>query len=58
MKNGNRLKYGNWIPTKMLVIFLTLFCISCVSSILIDIGILRGILIAVSLLFGALFIYM
>jgi len=58
VKNGNRLKYGNWIPAKMLVIFLTLFCITCVSSILIDIGILRGILIALSVIFGALFVYM
>ena len=42
----------------MIVIFLTVFCIFCVLSILIDIGIVRGILIAVSVLFGALFIYM
>lgn len=58
MKNGNRPKYGNWVPAKMIVIFLTVFCISCILSILIDISIVRGILIAVSVLFGSLFIYM
>jgi len=57
-KNGNRPKYGNWVPAKMIVIFLSLFCISCVLSILIDLGIVRGILIAVSVIFGALFVYM
>jgi len=58
VKNGNRPKYSNWIPAKMIVIFLALFCISCALAILINIGIVRGILIAASVLFGALFVYM
>jgi hypothetical protein len=58
VKNGNQPKYGNWISAKMIMISLILFCISCVLSILTDASIVRGALIAVSVLFGALFIHM
>ena len=58
MKNVDRPNYGNWVPRKMIVVLLILFCISCALSILIDLGIVRGILIAVSVIFGALFVYM
>ena len=58
MKNVDKPNYGNWVPKKMIVVFLILFCISCVLSILINIGIIRGILITVSLIFWALSVYM
>ena len=58
MQNVNRLNYGNWVPRKMIVVFLCIFCISCILSILINIGIVRVILIVISVFFGALFIYM
>jgi hypothetical protein len=58
VENDERPNYGNWIPRKMTVVFLIFFCISCVLSILIDISIIREILIAFSVLFGALFVYM
>ena len=57
-KNSNQSKYGNWVPTKMIVIFLILFFISCVLSILINIGFIRIILIVISVISGALFVYM
>ena len=57
-KNGNHPKYGNWVPAKMVLIFLILFCISCALSIVIDIGFVRVIFIVISVIFGALFIYM
>jgi len=56
--NGNRPKYGNWVPAKMIVIFLILFCISCVLPIVINVGFVGGIFITVSVISGALFIYM
>jgi ubiquinone/menaquinone biosynthesis C-methylase UbiE len=40
------------------MVLLILFCIFCALSILINIGIIRGILIAVSVVFGALSVYM
>jgi ubiquinone/menaquinone biosynthesis C-methylase UbiE len=58
VKNVDRLNYGNWVPRKMIVVFLIFFCFSCVLSILINISIVRGILIAVSVIFGALSVYM
>jgi len=58
MKNIDSPNYGNWVPRKMIMVFLVLFCISCILSILINIGIVRGILIAVSVIFGALSVYM
>jgi len=58
VNNVDRPNYGNWIPRKMILVLLILFCISCVLSILINLGIIRGILIAVSVIFGALSVYM
>ena len=58
MQNVNRLNYGNWVPRKMIVVFLLIFCVCCALSVVINIGIVRGILIAVSVIFGALFVYM
>ncbi|MFC2052391.1 class I SAM-dependent methyltransferase [Chloroflexota bacterium] len=58
MQNVNRLNYGNWVPRKIIVVFLLIFCVCCALSVVINIGIVRGILIAVSVIFGALFVYM
>ena len=58
MKNVDRPNYGNWVPRKMIVVFLLIFCISCVLSILINVGVARSILIAISVITGVLFIYM
>ena len=58
MQNVDRLNYGNWVPRKMIVVFLLIFCISCVLSILINVGVARSILIAISVITGVLFIYM
>ena len=58
MQNVNRLNYGNWVPRKMIVVFLLIFCVCCALSAVINIGILRGIFVTVSVIFGALFIYM
>ena len=58
MQNVNRLNYGNWVPRKMIVVFLSIFCVCCALSVVINIGILRGIFITVSVISGALFIYM
>ena len=58
MQNVNRLNYGNWVPRRMIVVFLLIFCVCCALSVVINIGIVRGILITVSVIFGALFIYM
>jgi len=54
----NRPNYGNWVPWKMILVFLILFFVFCVLSILINLGIVRGILIALSVIFGALSVYM
>jgi len=58
VKNIDKPNYGNWVPRRMIMVLLILFCIFCVLSILINIGIIRGILIAVSVIFGALLVYM
>jgi len=58
VQNVDRLNYGNWVPRKMIVVFLLIFCISCVLSILINVGVARSILIAISVITGVLFIYM
>ena len=58
MQNVNRLNYGNWVPRKMIVVFLLIFCVCCALSVVINIGIVRGILIAVSVIFGTLSVYM
>ncbi len=58
MKNTDKPNYGNWVPRRMIMVLLALFCVFCVLSILINIGIIRGILIAVSVVFGALSVYM
>ena len=57
-KNVNGPRYGNWVPAKMIVIFLILFCISCLLSIVINIGLVRIIFIVISVILGVLFIYM
>jgi ubiquinone/menaquinone biosynthesis C-methylase UbiE len=57
MQNVKRLNYGNWVPRKMIVVFLSTFCVCCALAVVINIGILRGILITVSVISGALFIY-
>jgi ubiquinone/menaquinone biosynthesis C-methylase UbiE len=57
VQNVNRLNYGNWIPGKMVVVFLSIFCVCCVLSVVIDNGILRGIFITVSVISGALSAY-
>jgi len=58
VKNVDSPNYGNWVPGKMILVLLIIFCISCVLSILINLVIIRGILIAVSVTFGALSVYM
>lgn len=58
MKNVDKPIYGNWVPRRMLLVLLILFCVFCVLSVLINTGIIRGILIAVSVVFGALSVYM
>jgi ubiquinone/menaquinone biosynthesis C-methylase UbiE len=58
VKNVNKPNYSNWVPRRMIMVLLILFCIFCALSILINIGIIRGILIAVSVVFGALSVYM
>ena len=58
MKNIDKPNYGNWVPRRMITMLLILFCIFCVLSILINIGIIRGILIAVSVISGSLLFYM
>ena len=58
MQNVNRLNYGNWVPRRMIVVFLLIFCVFCALSIVINIDILRGIFVTVSVISGALFIYM
>ena len=58
MKSIDKPNYGNWVPRRMIMVLLILFCIFCVLFILINVGIIRGILIAVSVIFGALLVYM
>jgi ubiquinone/menaquinone biosynthesis C-methylase UbiE len=58
MKNSDKSNYGNWVPGRMITVLLILFCIFCILSVLINIGIIRGILIAVSVIFGTLFVYL
>jgi len=58
VQNINKLNYGNWVPRRMIVVFLLIFCVCFVLSVLINIGIVRGIFITVSVISGALFIYM
>ena len=58
MKNIDKPNYSNWVPKIMIMVLLILFCIFCVLSILTNIGIIRGILIAVSVIFGTLLVYM
>jgi ubiquinone/menaquinone biosynthesis C-methylase UbiE len=58
VQNVNRLNYGNWVPRKMIGIFLLIFCVCCALSIVINISILKGIFITASVISGALFIYM
>lgn len=58
MKNVDKPIYGNWVPRRMFLVLLILFCVFCVLSVLINTGIIRGILIAVSVVFGALSVYM
>ena len=58
MQNVNRLNYGNWVPRRIIVVFLLIFCVCCALSVVINIGIVRGIFVTVSVISGALFIYM
>jgi len=58
VKTIDKPNYGNWVPRRMIMVLLILFCIFCVLSVLVNIGIIRGILIAVSVIFGALLAYM
>ena len=58
MPNVNRPNYGNWVPRKMVAVFLLIFCIFCALSIVINIGFVRIILIVISVIFGTLFLYM
>jgi ubiquinone/menaquinone biosynthesis C-methylase UbiE len=58
VKKADRLNYGNWIPRKMIVAFLLVFCVCCALSAVINIGIVRGVLITISVISAALSIYM
>jgi len=58
MRHVEKLNYGNWIPRKIIVLLLLIFCISCALSVVINIGVIRVTLIFVSVISGVLFIYM
>lgn len=58
MNNVNKPNYGNWVPRKMIIVFLLIFLIFFVLSILVNTGITRSILIIISVVSGALSIYM
>ncbi len=54
----DRPDYGNWVHRNMIIVFLILFCVCCIVSVFINNGIVRGILIAISVISGAFVIYM
>lgn len=58
MTDANNPKYGNWVPTRMVIIFLAVLCISCVLSVLINISVLRVFFICIAVVSGLFFIYM
>ena len=58
MKNVNRPNYGNWVPIRMVLLFLLIFCISCAVAVLINAGIIRVAFIVISVIFGVLLVYM
>ena len=58
MKNINRPNYGNWVPIKMVLLFLLIFCIFCALAVLINTSITRMAFIVISVIFGVLFVYM
>jgi ubiquinone/menaquinone biosynthesis C-methylase UbiE len=58
MKTSDKVNYGNWVPRRMVITFLAVFCISCALSVSINAGIPRGILIGIAALSGAFSAYM
>lgn len=58
MQNADKPNYGNWIPRKIIIVFLLIFCIFCALSVVINIGIFRIALIVISVFSGVFFIYM
>jgi ubiquinone/menaquinone biosynthesis C-methylase UbiE len=58
MKNVNKPNYGNWVPGKMIIVFLLVFFIFFVLSILINSGVAKSVFIIISVISGSLSIYM
>jgi hypothetical protein len=58
MRNNEKPAYGNWVPLKIVLIFLVICLISCILSALIDIAIIKVILIIVAVCSGLFFLYM
>jgi ubiquinone/menaquinone biosynthesis C-methylase UbiE len=55
---ADRPNYGNWVPRRIIMVLTILFFVSWILSVVIDIGIARGILAAVAVTSGALSVYM
>ena len=58
VKHIDKPDYGNWVPRKIIVVFLLLFGISCTLSVVINIAIIRIILIVIAVISGVLGAYM
>ena len=58
MRNNEKPAYGNWVPLKIVLTFLVIFLVSCILSGFIDIGIIKVILIIVSVCSGLFLLYM
>lgn len=57
MSKTEKPDYGNWMPRRMALTSLAIFCVSCILAVFIDIGVVRIILIIVAVLTGAFTVY-
>ena len=58
MKDVDKLNYGNWVPVKMVYIFLISFCIACLIAVLVNAFAIKIIFVCISVISGLFLVYM
>jgi len=58
VKRDYKPDYGNWVPDKLVTVFLLIFCISCALSIIVSIGAVRITFIIISIISWIFSIYL
>ena len=58
MKAAGQLNYGNWVPVKIVYIFLVTFCITCIITVLVNAFVIKIIFACISVILGLFLVYM